>query len=332
MIGIDLAALPGALRKVPAHKAHKPVETIKDTDGKLGAHRRAILEDYFDQFDFMRDCYKLNLPALAGFSFDELCKLKYSTIFCMHKSVVDLFEASPPHELVRKIQNSMWRWSYSRGTWNEVVDAYEHIRSFAFSGGADFQIRLDHTTYHNQFGYSKYARIFVDGVFAFLAYYRGEHVMTIGFSLLSGKRLLIQQVQSAKARGNRYLFRLPRNRVEFVIGLFAQNFPGYRLFMVDGGMLAEKTLRDYREGLRSARESAKRERGFAEKARDDEAKSSCERYAKRKEEDALILADKIAHLEHDRSRLAAFYRETGRFALSPKTEVVFGLAHYQVAA
>src|SRR5581483_4269851 len=130
----------------------------------------------------------------------------------------------------------------SSAKWNEVVDAYNALRSFSVMPEKGFELLLDHSTYYNEYGWSHYNRLYLDGVFGYLLLYKGEHVLTIGFSIMGGKRLLIQQVQAPARKGNRALYRLPHNRVEFVIELFERHFEGYELSLVTGESLVEKTL------------------------------------------------------------------------------------------
>src|SRR3546814_1923886 len=63
----------------------------------------------------------------------------------------------------------------------------------------------------------KHSRTPLDGVFAYLVQYKGEHVMTLGFSLINDRQILLQQVQLKNRTGNRWLFRFPENRLEFII-------------------------------------------------------------------------------------------------------------------
>lgn len=221
----------------------------------------------------------------------------------MDTSVDKLFETSARHEVVRKIQSSMWRWGVGKGTWNEVVEAYDNLRHFSF-GARDFEVRLDHTTSYNEYGRGKYSRVYLDGVFAYLVYYKRKHVMTVGFSVQENRNLLVQQVQSANRSGNRWLYRLPQNRLEFVIELFKQNFPKYQLWLIDGSSLVEKTLADYRSSLQSAQRSQRTE---AE----------------------LALKEKIEHLKADKARLVAFYANVGQFRLG-SSKKVRGLIHHRV--
>lgn len=299
--------------------SESPVVTITDWEKKLAPAMDWINHWHGPSFDFVKKYYNLPLKALAGFSFDDLCKLHYSSVIMMDRTVTDLFDKSAQHEVIRKIQNCMWRWGFSKGTWNEIVDAYNNIRGFRFIDNPDFELRLDFTTGCNEFGYSKFKRMFIDGVFAFLVHYKGKHVMTIGFSIMHRRRILIQQVQLAQPKGNRWLFKFPHaNRVEFVIDLFRKHFPRYRLYVIDGEALADKTLRDYRNALE------RKEKSRQSWGKDDP------RFLNSLEQESQALREYIAHLEADKPRLGAFYRDVGRHKFGVTKVTVFHLPHYRV--
>ncbi|MBI4118506.1 MAG: hypothetical protein HY455_03160 [Parcubacteria group bacterium] len=305
MKGLQLRSLSGELHKVEPAYASKPAHAITGAKEKLGSWAQSLERDFERAFAFPDDCSRLPLEAFAGLSFDELCKIYYSSIFMMDTSVDKFFETSAQHEVVRKIKSSMWRWGCGTGTWNGVVDVYNGIRAFSL-GLPDFEIRLDYTTYFNEFGRGKYSRVYLDGVFAFLVYYKRRHVMTISFSIMEKRQLLIQQVQLINRTGNRWLYRFPRNRLEFVIGLFKKYFSGFGLWVIDGKSLVKKTLADYRRGLRSA-----------ERVREPE--------------ECRGIKEKIAHLEGDKRRLASFYRNVGGYAFAfGASRKINGIMHRKI--
>jgi hypothetical protein len=255
---------------------------------------------------------------LKRLSFDQLCKYKYGRIFTMDSSVDDMFRYDPKHAIFYKIKSSMWRWGYGSGVWNEVVDAYEGIRRFAIPRDG-FEIRLDFTTGLNPYGYSREADVFLDGVFGFLVYYKGEHVMTLGFSFMEGRRLLVQQVQLTHRKGNRFLFKLPANRVEFFLHCFAEAFPQHELCIADGSDIGRKSLQSYKARLAEVLKSL-----LAEPRPDA-------REEKEYLEEKAYLHAKIEHLTADFDRVAAVYANTGRFSRKDQFEVL-DIRHYPLAA
>lgn len=330
MKGLQLCSFSQELYEVPSEHAEQPVNTVvlDNLDGKVTLIQTYIQDYYGKDCSFLDNYHNLPLDVLGGLSFDEVCKLYYSSPYIMDNSVDKLFQTDAQYEIVRKIKNSMWRWGVGKGTWNEVVTAYDSIRRFSFVDNSDFEIRLDHTTGCNPFGYTKYSRTFVDGVFAYLVYYKEKHVMTIGFSVMEKKKLLIQQVQSVQHKGNRYLYRLPANRLEFVIDLFRKNFSGYKLYVIDGDYLVRKILSNYGGALARAREHCIQYQSEIETATGD-TRERRELWLRDCIEECEIYEAKVAHLREDRKRLVSFYGNTGRFVFrTPLT--VNGIVHRQV--
>lgn len=325
MEGVVLSSLTESLSKVDSAFGAKPAETIDDIYKKIDSLE--VWTEYFGEFSFFEHYHKLPLKAFVNFSFDELCKLKYSTIFMMHETVRDLFESSAPHEIVRKIMSSMWRWGMGRGTWNEIVDSYNLIRSFSLGLPDAFELRLDHSTYFNECGYSKYTRTFIDGAFAYLVYYKGVHVMTIGFSVVEGRKILIQQVQLKKPTGNRFLFHFPSNRLEYIITRFKEHFRGYSLYLITGESLVTKIVRDYCEVIHTVEKRCAHSREYIAKGEDESGRE--EGWLRQSEEELTLFRAKLKHIHDDQERLIAFYANAGKYRLgTPLT--LLGRTHKRI--
>jgi hypothetical protein len=140
-----------------------------------------------------------------------------------------------------------------------MVRAYRSIRRFNF-GLPGFTVRLDYSTYYNPRGYAKCSGVFLDGVFGFLVYYGDEHVLTIGFSVAPNDQLLVTQIQLAKQKGNRFLYKLPLHYVDHVLARLIVAFPHFEIFLVDGESLGESELAQYRSGLKRARSEFRKHR------------------------------------------------------------------------
>lgn len=316
MNGIDLKSLSGSLHKVDALYNEEPAKSIENIKEKLGEKGLEIILEYYDLgFDFNKIYRYLPLEAFEGFTFDELCKLHHSSAISMHHSVKENFENNPQFRLIDKISNSMWRWS-GQGMWNEIVEAYDSIRRFKLCDNPDFELRLDYTTGCNVCGDSEFSMTFIDGVFAYLVYYKQQHVMTIGFSLLNKSRILIQQVQSAQRAGNRYLYKLPSNRLGLVIERFKQYFPLHKLYLVDGDDLVNKTLTSYKKGLTSAQEILYSSKPDISPNILKSRQERCEQYK-----------ECINHLNADKDRLISFYNNAGKFKLGKDFVKAHGLSH-----
>jgi hypothetical protein len=313
MIGYSLDMFKNSLTRVPAHRRAKPRLTV-DIEGIFGADRVARLKDHFSGMDIQQIAGHIPLEACQKwFTFDQLCKLRYNRSSTMERTVEKAFEDEPEYAIVHKIQNSMWRWGCGSGVWNEVVDAYNAIRSFTIPVEG-FEVRLDFTTYYNERGRSRESRTYLDGVFGFLVYYKGEHVMTLGFSIMAGRRVLVQQVQLTKRKGNRFLFRLPENRVEFFLQCFAKAFPLHTLCIADGGDIASINIASYKNSLDKVLDYMK---SYPDEDRVEEKE---------------YLETSVSHLTADLPRLTAIYANTGSFARSDQFFTVNRVRHYPLAA
>ena len=309
MQGIALSDIKSPLHKVSAHRAAKPALQIKNLKARLraGVHSYRGRDWYED--DIVDNYHRLPLDCLADFSFDELCKLKYSSQIMMDSTVYDLFERhANDYRVVEKIRSSMWRWGCGRNAWNEVADAYNGIRNFSLGLGPEFEIRLDYTTGNNPFGYSEHTHLFLDGVFGFLVYFRGTHVLTIGFSVMAGRILLLQQVQLKNARGNRFLYRFPTPHLPYIITRMKAAFARHALHLIDGQDLVKKTEGDYARAL-----------GW------EENNSPCD------QAHCTALRAAIAHLRADRHRIEQFYQNIAPFTFTGKGNCTNHVLHREVA-
>ena len=309
MRGIALTDLTRSLSKVSVHRQAKPAVQIKNLKERLSTGVTTYCErDYYED-DIVETYYRLPLRCFADFSFDELCKLKYSSQIMMDSSVCTLFENDAnEYRVVEKIRSSMWRWGAGRNVWNEVVDAHNGIRTFTLDLGPEFDVHLDYTTGNNPFGYSEHERLFLDGVFGFLIHYRGRHVMTIGFSIMARRVLLLQQVQLKEARGNRFLYQLPTPYLPYVITRMKAAFPRHTINVIDGQDLVNKTTQDYTRALQWADSNGS----------DDRAHSTALRAA-------------LEHLHKDRNRIEQFYQNISPFTFTGKSNYTNHLTHHEVA-
>lgn len=315
MQGYALSQFTAELTKVDDALNERPMDSF-DVMALLGPKvRQHLIDRGYSPDSSVDDCVR-RLPAevLTHFlTVDQLTKVKYSQFITMDSSVEDLYQDDPQYSFLRKIENSMWRWGMGRSDWNAVVDAYNGIRTFEVPVDG-FEVRLDYTTGHNERGFSRESRTFLDGVFGFLLYYRGEHVMTLGFSVAKDRKLLVQQVQLTKRKGNRFLFKLPANRMEFFLDCFAKAFPAFTICVADGRDVAQSNINSYKEGLAGL--IRRKERGWHDEG-DVEQQAKYE--------------TKIAHLEGDLPRLAAFYAGVGHFKRG-ETIKTNGIRHYALAA
>jgi hypothetical protein len=231
--------------------------------------------------------------------------------------------------LIDKIRNSMKELGGRGGSREEVADAYQKIRDFSLGENPDFEIRLDHITDSDGWGDGRYSGKCIDGVFAFLVYYKRKQVLTMAFSVMGGKKLLVGQVQTATRSKGWDLSLLPPNRLEFAINCFMNCFPGYTLYLVDGKDLVNRILNSYRESLKAARLRRKK---CAHALKRETADSEAIRQRILKEgEHCKSLRKKIVGLMKQRSRLITFYSSVGRYTLGPSCSLN-KLRHHRIIA
>lgn len=167
-------------------------------------------------------------------------------------------ETEPPDiyaHVLWKVRNSMWHWGWT-DDYNMFVKLYTGLRHLTFGEG--FEVRLDHTLGCNERGTAVHMRkateparftdpcpkqVYLDGVFGLLVYRKGIHVLTVGFSP-SKHGILIHQVQLREPKGNRWLFRLPKGLLSYVVDRIraAYDLPVY---LVDGASCVASVRRAY---------------------------------------------------------------------------------------
>lgn len=326
-IGVPLSDLSANLIRVAPEFAKKPIRSF-DAIAAMGDHVRDYMLGYHESLDVEEHTSHLPYEAFDLLTPDQLAKTLVSAKHSIPSEMRDRFEVHPTQRLVAKIRSSMWRWGMRNDDWNAVVDAYDAIRSFDL-GVPGFTVTLDHTSYYNERGRGVHCRRWLDGVFAFLVHWKGEHVMTLGFSVTGDRGVLIQQIQTTKRTGNRWLFRFPANRTEYIIDRFAAAFTGHALHIVDGADVAGMYLKGYRETkkghLKTVADYERRlERGVG--VEDDILGYIADEKAK-----AAALAEKIRHLAKDRPRLSAIYADTGRYARGAVLKMN-DFRHYALAA
>lgn len=315
--GIPLTAYADDLSYVPVHLNDTPAKAF-DVLEAVGGNVREYISSRYETTDIHKVLHRMPTAFFERLGTDLGAKAMLSCPYALDSSTEEELNAIPSFELIRKISSSMWRWGTRRAKWNEIVDAWNGIRSFDL-GIEGFDVTLDYSTWYNPCGNSKHTRTYLDGVFGFLVHWKGQHVMTIGFSIVDGRRLLLQQVQAVNPTGNRWMFRLPANRMEFVIDRLMAAFPRHTLMIADGADYAQRSLDSYRNGLES---SARRL---------DQSNGGSPEYADRLQKEVKAFSEKIAGLEQDIDRIAALYRNIGRYTLGDEFKTN-GMRHYKLAA
>ncbi|AQT06542.1 hypothetical protein [Acetobacter persici] len=258
-----------------------------------------------------KSLHRLPLRIVGRTSFERLCRVKASSSYMMAPDVERLFERSPSHRLIAKIMNSIWRCSYRYPSWNDIVHTWNGLRSFSM-GLRDFTVTIDHTTSSNPHGWATYSDTYLDGSLAFLIHYKDQHVLTVSFSIASGRRLLLRQVQACSPSGNRWLYKLPCHHMDFIIQRMREAFPKMALHIVSGEDLVNRSLANYQCSL------------------DKETKANRGHYREESFAAMIRAAEKIRTLHRDKSRIVRFYGEAAKNASSGRPVKIQGLRHYRL--
>lgn len=327
MIGIDLSTLAHVFTRVPAHRTRRPDLSFDALDA-LGEDAR----------DYMTVCHSpdlaeaardMPLVAFHAYSRDQLCKLRFGLRRRLSAEVETHLAEDAATRLLHKIESSAWKWGLTQLGWNEALDALDGIRGFDL-GVEGLSVTLDHTPHTAPSGWSEHSQTYLDGVFALLVHHRGQHVMTIGFSITGGHRLLLQQIQLKRPRGNRWLFSLPANRVEFVVDRLRAAFPRHRILVADAADVGRLSLGMYGRTHADAAATVELcERRLADGV-GDVAVLEAEIASQTARRDDF--AGRIERLRADMPRLSALYADAGRHARTGRTLRLHQVTHHLLAA
>lgn len=193
--------------------------------------------------DWIEECYGEHAPfrwkdgwrnapteALArAFTKNELYRL-WKTSF-LASDLGDHIEAN--EHLLWKIDNCLWRYGPGKG-WNGLVRAVAGLKRLDL-GLADFDLKLTHSRYTNEFGRSAHNfDLWLDAALGLIVEYKGEHVLTVGFACWGDGDVLITQVQLKKRKGNRFLYKLGRHYLDVVLDMFTRAFGDDHVYLVTG--------------------------------------------------------------------------------------------------
>src|SRR4029077_7088430 len=172
VIGVDPASIV-SLSGIPA---------VPAAQARFAAVAADWIEEHYGAYFVWADHWRYapyELLVLA-FSREELIQLWCG---CVWASKLDHYLEE--HEAwVWKIRHSLWRYGCSRD-YQRFVACHNGLGRLS-ADLPDFAVRITHTRSINTAGWATDGRdnpIYLDASFGALVYYRGKHVMTIGFAL-----------------------------------------------------------------------------------------------------------------------------------------------------
>jgi hypothetical protein len=181
-----------------------------------------------DSWTWDSNWYDLPVKLLREiFTFEELARLWSASVI-----MSDLGRwIDEEHPFLRKIAYAHWHYSGSND-WNLLVDHLEAFKRLD-AGLPGFEVRITHTRTINQAAWSAHVdNLYIDASFGLLLYYKGQHVLTVGFAP-TARGVVVAQVQLRSKKGNRFLYHLPHHYVDLGLDILRRAFGG-DLWLVTG--------------------------------------------------------------------------------------------------
>ncbi len=236
------------------------VETLSlaEIEERLLLHRECLENGYFYGQKFSIDrweeqWYRLPARVFSEFTPEEIIRLQFNSI--VQADIANALEHWPGYRILFKVRNSWWRWQMEYIPYNRMVSQYQGILRFDF-GSPNSSTLLNYTTGCHAHGYAEFGRskekaFFLDGVFAYMVNVGNEHVLTIGFTPTS-HGIMLGQVQLTKKRGNRWLYKLPKPLLEYVVDRMALAFEGESIWLANGQSYPGYLMNVYGENFAEA--------------------------------------------------------------------------------
>ena len=181
--------------------------------------------------------------------------------FCPNPKVVDELHLRPESRMLY----SLWMGPHhSVGVdpdWNILVDAYNELKNFTF-GLPDFDVTLDWTNYSSDGGHGFVSKTYLDGSVAFLVHYKGKYVMTIGFTFSGDRKLILKQIQPVNEKGNRWLFKIPGGRLNYVVERMVKCFSSFTVCLPNADDQFAKIIQCYPDSRERTQSKEKNEKRY----------------------------------------------------------------------
>lgn len=193
--------------------------------------KEALNEDDFNEFkNYISRHFKRLLRKL---DVQDMARITHSTCISMGTYFNDIREKLRPSWVFEKIRLTSWHWGYKSANYNEICHAYNSLASFDIPL-KDFSVEVDTSSSYNKKGYSQYTRTFLDTELAYVIKHKGKHVLTIGFNIIldEEKTIHIRQIQCKENKGNRWMYKMPKHYVEYIIDRMFEAYQGYDIYFI----------------------------------------------------------------------------------------------------
>ena len=265
--------IPYVLQHVAPEHSECSSKAVPDLEARFRANPEAaawIVEDYGNttgsyvsgkwiSVDLPGDCFKWqdhwrNIPyelLRQVFTISELCCLWQDEIV-MSRLSEHIRENEP---ILHKVGNSLFHYGEKRGRdYNALVDGVNGLRALS-TDLPGFDFRITYTWSYEAQGTAQHKipckadpekdYIWLDSVFGLMVYYKGEHVLTIGFSI-ADNGIRVSQVQLRSKKGNRFLYHLGCHYFDWAIDVLGRAFGHENLWLVTGDSALDAVIKAYK--------------------------------------------------------------------------------------
>ena len=185
--------------------------------------------------EFTWDPYWLHVPydvLRRAFTRDELIRFWFDSSIM---SEVDKHHYEDD-DVIWKVQNVLWQYGVGRD-YKRFIECFQQLRRLSIDL-PNFDLRITHTRATNLGAWAWHGRskdqlpVYLDAALGVLLFYRGEHVLTIGFAVCE-RGVLVAQVQLREKKGNRFLYKLPMPYLDLALDILRRAF-GDELWLIEG--------------------------------------------------------------------------------------------------
>jgi hypothetical protein len=215
-------------------------------------NRLQKLQKFFDYYNWKECNWKNpeeygNIDSLIGnlpvkalqkiFTEEELAVIYTSRIFSKQHEDWEEYKKTPFIWTLEKCRMNFWHTQMNTPPWEDLKKVYNTFKNLKIEG---FELFLDATyNFKTQGMATHHPEIHLDGGLGLMFHHKGEHVLTIGINLSYDRNnnliFKIEQIQSAKKKGNRALFKLGSDWLNGAIHKLLTQIPKeFKVYQIEG--------------------------------------------------------------------------------------------------